>query len=216
MAVEVPGCISEIIPVNIAFHLKPYSENGMVFSGSESTEQYLSNCSDRMQSIPDENSTPPHIFIMDFTGIKSLNLKNTRKALSFPLENFRGQRRGNYRRVYSAYVNLSNIYAEHTSPWQDFQNILEGDSRKPVVVARQEGHHDYCLIGNTGKIAEHEKVWRELSGEDSWVNGCEFVDKGFRSKVLYAPQIQLLFRLHMDGLAMRRVYHRKSYFRSIV
>lgn len=217
MSAEIPQPINNIIPEYVTIPMISYSRGGVLFPEIDSIIELERNFSDFLLDIPDDHIVNPAVIALDFVGIEYLNYKYACNGFTFAIENFRGRRRKSYRRqLFSIYINLSNHYTEHTSPWRSLQEIMEGDSRRPVVVGRQDGHHDYCLIGNAGKIAERKQCWEELLKEEGWVNGCEFVVDRFNMNKLDLPQTELLHRLSRDGLAMQGSYKGKSYFRKTV
>lgn len=209
-SLEVPPSISQIKPEQVNIFLKDYASEGIGLSSSEFMEQFCFDCLHRLQEIPDTCETPPRIFIMDFSEVSQLDPENFRVGFNFLLENLRGVRNGQLKRVYSVFTNLSEESLLFESPMQVFKQVVEKDAQKPVVMVSGQSSK-YDLVGNKSKIELYGQAWVELMKAVGWVYGSAFA----RDK-LDLPQVALLHCLHKEGLALKGKYEHKSYFRSLV
>lgn len=82
---EVPPWVKRIQPTVIPVTLAPYSTGGELFSSEREMERFFSETWQKWREVPAEQGTPPHVFVMDFKGVRILQPIRAVVGFSFVL-----------------------------------------------------------------------------------------------------------------------------------
>lgn len=192
-------------PVFETFNLTPFTENGQFAPTDTHQEHFMEDGWARWRATP-EGSDVPHIFTIDFTGVKIAEPHVVFNTLGCLL---RISRARSVRQFYCRLENLG-VTADSLEPWN---GISEGLSiAELVMVARRSGQQKFDLIGERDKRLMYRNGFQELAEERQWIDG------GLFSKVrLGQRNTALLNVMYTDGVVIKHPrYSGPAYYRSLV
>lgn len=209
---EVPPWVKRIQPTVIPVTLAPYSTGGELFSSEGEMERFFSKTWQTWREVPAEQDTPPHVFVMDFKGVKILQPIRAVVGFSFVLSCIVS----GSRHTYFAFDNLG--FEGEDNPWQNLSSALEHGRGNRVAIARKEGEEGYQLIG-TRRITEGrhwQHIFSRLATAGDWVTGKDFVREDLGLLISHGKQQEYLHRMSKEGLVLQENSGRSAYYRSLV
>lgn len=212
MSADIPPWVKEIQPNVIRVPLTPYSTNGELFSQEEQIEKFFTESWQRWHTVSVNHGTPPHVFVMDFQGIKTLEPNNASNGLIFVLANFIGGKRP----AYVAFDNL--IFEGENNPWQSLNLTLEHLRRNRVAIARRQGDPQYQLIGarQFTEVRHWQQIFTRLASTEDWVRGRDFIIENPGVPISHRVQSDYMHWMAKEGLILQQRVSGLSYYRSLV
>lgn len=209
---EVPLWVKRIQPTVITVPLTPYATNGELFSNEGEMERFFSETWQSWREVPAEYDTPPHVFIMDFTGVRTLKPISAAVGFSFVLSCIVS----GSRHTYFAFDNLG--FEGKDNPWQSLSSALEHGRGNRVAIARKEGDEGYQLIGDhritEGRHWQH--IFSRLATARDWVASQDFIRDGL-DLPLSPITLRNAFRsMSRGGLILHQSHGSRAYLRSLV
>lgn len=213
---EVPVYVQSVQPKYIPFPLEFFSSNGELFPTEDEIRNFNLEIWGRWRDVPNSTGTPPHVFVIDFTGIGSVRPENLVDGFSTAIA-VSGKRQGNHR-VYSVFDNILNEPSQGGNLYQTVSSSL-GESRTGpvVIIARAQGERKFGLIGKPEKVYRFTHPFALLAQEDGWVRGIDFNRRrlaqwDYNEKYARA----LLHEMHVEGITLQTRFSGRPYYRSIV
>ena len=212
MTADIPSWVREVQPQVVRVPLTAYATGGELFATEKQMETFFTESWKRWRDVLEEYGTPPHVFLMDFEGVRTLDPNNASSGLIFVLANYIGREKP----VHVAFDNLG--FEGENNPWQSLNQTLEYHIRKGgVAVARREGEERYQLIGSRRFTkGRWQDIFTRLAFEKDWVEGNTFTKKDLGLRLTPKTQQEYLHLMAKKGIVLQKNSGRFSYFRSLV